>query len=67
MERWERHNREVEWLKDLKNELENDKHLQERLVISVERVTKPCSKMPYWKAPEKDDVRGEGPRSRLFD
>ena len=32
------HNREAEWLKDLKNELENEEHLQESVVISVEKV-----------------------------
>ena len=32
------HNREAEWLKDIKIELGNDKHLQERVVISVEKV-----------------------------
>ena len=40
------HNREAEWLKDIKNELGNDKHLQERVVISVEKVTKQWRKMP---------------------
>ena len=52
------HNREAEWLKDNKNELGNYKHLQERVVISVEKVTKRCRKMPNWKAPGKDDVQG---------
>ena len=37
---------EAEWLKDIKNELVNDKHRQERVVISVEKVTKQCRKMP---------------------
>ena len=40
------HNPEAEWLKDIKNELVNDKHRQERVVISVEKVTKQCRKMP---------------------
>ena len=44
------HNQEAEWLKGIKNELVNDKHLQERVVISVEKVTKQCRKMPNWKA-----------------
>ena len=58
MECWERANREAEWLKDIKNELKNDKHLQESVVISVEKVTKQCRKMPSWKAPGKDGVQG---------
>ena len=41
-----RHNPEAEWLKDIKNELVNDKHRRERVVISVEKVTKQCRKMP---------------------
>ena len=52
------HNREAEWLKDIKNELGKNKHLQERVVISVVKVTKQCSKMPNWKAPGKDGVQG---------
>ena len=52
------HNREADWLKDIKIELGNDKHLEERVGISVEKVTKQCRKMPNWKAPEKDDVQG---------
>ena len=40
------HNREADWLKDIKSELGNEKHLQERMVISVEKVTKQCRKMP---------------------
>ena len=31
---------------------------QERVVISVEKVTKQCRKMPNWKAPGKDGVQG---------
>ena len=52
------HNREAEWLKYIKIELGNDKHLQERVVISVEKVTKQCRKMPNLKAPRKDGVQG---------
>ena len=52
------HNQEAEWLKDIKNDLENDKHLQEKVVISVEKVTKQCRKMPNWKASGKDGVQG---------
>ena len=36
----------------------NDKHLQERVVIKFEKVTKQCRKMPNWKAPGKDGVQG---------
>ena len=34
-----------------------DKNLQERVVISVEKVTKQCRNMPSWKAPGKDAVQ----------
>ena len=51
------HNREREWLKESKNELRNDKQLQERVIISVEKVTKKCRKMPNWKAPGKDCIQ----------
>ena len=40
------HNREAKWMKHIKNELVNDKLHQERVVISVEKVTKQCRKMP---------------------
>ena len=49
-----RHNLEAEWLEDIKNELVNDKHHQERGIISVQKVTKQCRKIPNWKTPEKD-------------
>ena len=52
------HNRETKWLKDIKNELGNDKHLQERMVINVEKVPKQCRKMPNWKASGKDGIQG---------
>ena len=52
------HNQETEWLKDIKIELGNDKYLQERFVISVDKVTKQCRKMPNWKAPGKEGVQG---------
>ena len=42
----------------MKNELENEEHLQESVVISVEKVIKQCRKMPNWKAPGKDGVQG---------
>ena len=40
------HNREAKWLKHIKNELVNDQLHQERVVVSVEKVTKQCRKMP---------------------
>lgn len=45
------HNREAEWLKDVKNELVKHKHRQERVVIRYEMVKRQCSKMSSWKAP----------------
>ena len=51
------HNREAEWLKCIRNKLVNDTHRQERALISVEKVTKQCRKMPNWKAPGKDGVQ----------
>ena len=45
-------------MKDIRNELVNDKHRQERVVISVEKVTKQCRTMPNWEVPEKDGVQG---------
>ena len=50
------HNREAEWLKDIKSELGNYKHLQESVTINVEKVTEQCRKMRNWKAPGKDGV-----------
>ena len=50
------HNQGAELMKDLKNELINDKHLQETIAISVEKLTKQCMKMTNWKAPGKDNV-----------
>ena len=53
------HTREAECLKDLKNELGNDKHLEERVVISVVKVTKQCCwKMSKLEVPGKDGVQG---------
>jgi len=51
------HNREAQWLKELKNEnrIENQ---QEVVEISLEKVTKQCKKIPNWKAPGKDGVQG---------
>ena len=42
----------------MKNELENEEHLQESVVISVEKVRKQCRKIPNWKAPGKDGIQG---------
>ena len=36
------HNQGAEWLKDIKNELGNWKHLQERVVKNADKVTKQC-------------------------
>ena len=51
------HNREAEWLKDLKTELASENQFQERFVINVEKVQDQCRKMPNWK-PGKDGVQG---------
>ena len=53
-----KHNHEAEWLKDVRNEFENEEHLQERVVISVEMVRKQCRKIPNWKAPGKYGIEG---------
>ena len=42
----------------MKNELGNNKHLQERVLKSVEKVTKQCRKMPNWKASGEDGIQG---------
>ena len=52
------HNRETEWLKDLKRERVNDERPQERVSISVEKIRKQCRKVPNWKAPGRDGVQG---------
>ena len=52
------HNQEAKWLKDIKNELVNEKHRQERVDITVEKITKQCSKIPNWKVPVKGGVQG---------
>ena len=38
--------------------MENEEHLQESVVISVEKARKQCRKMPNWKAPGKDGIQG---------
>ena len=54
------HNREAEWLEDLKREGErvNDEHPEKRVSIGVEKIRKQCRKTPNWKAPRRDDVKG---------
>ena len=52
------HNREEEWLKDLKRKSVNDKRSQERVSISVEKIRKQCRKILNWKAPGRDGVQG---------
>ena len=52
------HNRETEWLKDLKNDLENKEHFQENVVIITEKIIKQCRRMPNLKVPGKDGVQG---------
>ena len=51
------HNREAEWLKDLKRERVNERP-QERVSIIVEKIRKQCRKIPNWKAPGRDGVQG---------
>ena len=52
------HNRDAEWLKDLKRKRVNDEHPQERVSISVEKIRKQFRKMPNWKASGRDSVQG---------
>ena len=52
------HNREAEWLKDLIRERVNERHPQEKVSISVEKIRKQCRKIPNWKAPGRDGVQG---------
>ena len=57
------HNREAEWLKDLKREKRereraNDEHPQERVNISVQKIWKQCRKIPNWKVPGRGGVQG---------
>ena len=53
-----KHNREAEWLKDLKRERVKDEFPQERVTISVEKIRKQCRKIPHWKASGRDGVQG---------
>ena len=53
------HNREAEWLKDLKRERERvSEHPQESVSIIIEKIRKQCRKIPNWKAPGRDGVQG---------
>ena len=52
------HNREAEWLKDLKRERVNDERPQNRMSISVEKIRKQCRKIPNQKAPGRNSVQG---------
>ena len=52
------HSKTANWLKELKEEMRNKHHMQERLVITVDKTAKQCRKMPNWKAPGKDKVQG---------
>ena len=38
--------------------MSNKHHIQEGLVITVDKITRQCRKMPNWKAPGKDKVQG---------
>lgn len=51
------HNKGAEWLSELKKEI-NGEHIQEGLILSVEKVRKQARKMPNWKAPGNDGVQG---------
>ena len=59
------HNREAEWVKDLKRDRErvNDKRPQERASISVEKKRKQCRKISNWKALGRDGIQGYGSRT----
>ena len=50
------HNREAEWLKDLKRGERDVKW--DNVVITVEMVRTQCRKIPNWKAPGSDGVQG---------
>ena len=52
------HSKTANWLKELKEEMRNKHHVQEKLVITVDKIAKQCRKMPNWKAPGKDKVQG---------
>ena len=50
------HNKEAEWLKDLKEEMDSIE--QRDIVIDEHKVKQQCKKMPNWKAPGNDGVQG---------
>ena len=52
------HNRESEWLNDLKRERVNDERPQERMSIRVEKIRKQYRKIPNWKGPGRDGFQG---------
>ena len=52
------HNREAEWLKDLKRERVNDERPQERASISVQKIKKQCRKIQNWKVLGRGGVQG---------
>ena len=52
------HNREAEWLKDLKRERVSDERRHKKVSISVEKIRKQCRKISNWKAPGRDGVQG---------
>lgn len=52
------HNKDAEWLKELKEEMKNENHSQNRMLITIDKIRKQCRKMPNWKAPGKDKVQG---------
>ena len=45
-------------MKDLKRERVNNERPKERVSISVEKIRKQCIKIPNWKAPGREGVRG---------
>ena len=53
-----KHSKTANWLKQLKEEMSNEYHPQEGLVISVDKIKKQCWKVPNWKAPGRDKVQG---------
>ena len=53
-----KHTNTANWLKQLREEMSNEHHAQEGLVISVDKIKKQCWKLPYWKAPGRDTVQG---------
>ena len=50
------HNKEVKWLRDLKEEMMKLEH--QNVVINEDKVKKQCCKMPNWKTPGHDCLQG---------